>query len=69
MRSESRFKISWTKLLATKLYVDISIIEAPFFLEEIKKATFDLRANKAPSSNDFPIFFSSRNTRLQLVLT
>ena len=37
--------------------MDLSSIEGPFSLEEIRKATFDLWADKALSPDGFPIFF------------
>ena len=39
------------------MHVDLSSITGPFSLKEIRKATFDLGADKAPGPDGFPIFF------------
>ena len=54
---DSGFKISWSKLLASKTNVDLSSLDAPFTIEEVRKATFELGADKAPGPDVFPIFF------------
>lgn len=37
--------------------MDLSILEYPFSFEEIKKAVFELRGDKAPGLDGFPIHF------------
>ena len=52
-----RFKFNWSKLLASKPKVDLSKLENPFTLHEVKRVTFDLDAGKALGPNGFMIFF------------
>lgn len=54
---DSGFKVECSKLLANKMHEDLSSLESPFSLEEIRKATFDLGTNKAHFCYGFPIFF------------
>lgn len=37
--------------------VDLTALKAPFLLEEIKRATFELGADKTLGQDSFPIFF------------
>lgn len=45
------------RLLAFKMHVDLSYLEQPFRLDEIKCAVFELGSNKAPGPDGFPIHF------------
>lgn len=56
-RRASRLQVDLQKLLAHKEQVDLSHLERPFSLKEIKKAVFDLGENKAPGPDGFPIQF------------
>lgn len=46
-RRNSRFRVDFEKLLENKLHVELSHLERPFSLEEIKSMVFDLGGNKA----------------------
>lgn len=48
---------SWSALLRNKYFPKLSSLEAPFSREEIKRATFDLGADKALRPDGFPISF------------
>lgn len=40
-----------------KNFVDLSQLERPFLIEEVKTAVFDLGKNKAPGPDGFPLLF------------
>lgn len=48
-------KINWTNLLGPKSQHDIFILDCPFLHDEIKKVVFNLKAEKAPWPDGFPI--------------
>lgn len=56
-KSHSRFHFDWDRLLLNKDMIDLTALEAPFTQDEIKRATFELGADKAPGPDGFPIFF------------
>lgn len=56
-RHRNRFTFDWSWLLSKKLFVDISMLEAPFKDEEIKNGAFDLGLDKAPGPDGFPLSF------------
>ncbi|XP_039135703.1 uncharacterized protein LOC120273121 [Dioscorea cayenensis subsp. rotundata] len=56
-RRNFRFKVDLGNLLRNKSFVDLSSLERPFTLEEVKRAVFDLGSDKAPGSDGFPMFF------------
>lgn len=60
-KRKSRFKINWSRLLAHKFHIDLSLLENP--LEEIKIGTFELNQDKAISTNGFP-FLSFKKTNM-----
>lgn len=45
------------RLLINKDGVNLSYLERPFTLEEVKKAVFDLGSDKAPGPDGFPMMF------------
>lgn len=45
------------RLFANKRLVDLSCLERPFILDEIKRVVFDLGGDKAPGPDGFPIQF------------
>ncbi|XP_039116779.1 uncharacterized protein LOC120252722, partial [Dioscorea cayenensis subsp. rotundata] len=53
----SRLHFDWNKIFLNKARIDLLALEAPFDQEEIKKATFDLGADKASGPDGFPMFF------------
>ncbi|XP_039123619.1 uncharacterized protein LOC120260245 [Dioscorea cayenensis subsp. rotundata] len=56
-RRTFRFKVELCNLLKNKAFVDLSSLERPFTLEEVKRAVFDLGSDKASGSDGFPMFF------------
>ncbi|XP_039145636.1 uncharacterized protein LOC120282866 [Dioscorea cayenensis subsp. rotundata] len=52
-----RFKVDLNRLLTNKARVDLSQLERPFTIEEVKKAVFDLGSDKAPGPDGFPLLF------------
>lgn len=56
-RRATNFKIDFQKLFQAKTPVDLAMLERPFSREEIKKAVFDLGADKAPGPDGFPLHF------------
>lgn len=52
-----RFKVDLHRLLFHEEKVDLSLLEQPFTLEEVKKAVFDLGSDKAPGPDGFPMLF------------
>lgn len=44
-------------LLKNKASIDLSFLESPFTLEEVKRAVFELGSDKAPGPDGFPIHF------------
>ncbi|XP_039120313.1 uncharacterized protein LOC120256691 [Dioscorea cayenensis subsp. rotundata] len=52
-----RFKADLNRLLRNKARVDLSHLERPFSMEEVKKAVFDLGSDKAPGPDGFPMMF------------
>ncbi|XP_039126955.1 uncharacterized protein LOC120263117 [Dioscorea cayenensis subsp. rotundata] len=56
-RRSNRFQVDLHKLFAHKSSVDLTDLERPFSLEEIKKAVFDLGGDKAPGPDGFPLHF------------
>ncbi|XP_039144849.1 uncharacterized protein LOC120282161 [Dioscorea cayenensis subsp. rotundata] len=52
-----RHRINWTTLLGSKGMHNLSNLDAPFTLEEIKVAVFGMRADKAPGPDGFPMLF------------
>ncbi|XP_039136364.1 uncharacterized protein LOC120273726 [Dioscorea cayenensis subsp. rotundata] len=57
LRKTFRFKVDLHNLLMNKAPVDLSFLERPFSLEEVKRVVFDLGSDKAPGPDGFPIFF------------
>lgn len=57
-RRASRFRVDLRKLLAHKRQVDLSPLERPFSLEEIKEAVFNLGRDKALGQRVFRCNFS-----------
>lgn len=53
----NRFLLDWHYLFDYKERFDLSFLEQPFSLEEIKLAVFILNADKAPGPNGFTMFF------------
>lgn len=56
-KRDNRIKVDLEKLLAFRGRVDLTHLEQPFSLEEIKCAVFELGSNKAPGPDGFPIHF------------
>lgn len=56
---DCRFKINWQHLFSLKSPVDLSNLEVPFSVDEIKEAMFALGADKSPGPDGFPILFSN----------
>lgn len=54
------FKINWSLCLGAKYHHDLSSLDSPFSHVEIKRAVFELSADKAPGPDGFPIFFLSK---------
>lgn len=52
-----RIKINWLTLLGSKAHHDLSSLNNPFTHEEIRRAAFDMKADKAPGPNGILIFF------------
>ncbi|XP_039146845.1 uncharacterized protein LOC120284106 [Dioscorea cayenensis subsp. rotundata] len=52
-----RFKVDLRDLLKNKASVDLSFLECPFTLEEVKRAVFDHGSDKAPGPDGFPMHF------------
>ena len=59
-----RFVIDWHALFAHKDKVNLTFLEWPFTLEEIKTATFALSANKALEPDGFRILFFQKHWNL-----
>lgn len=57
---ENQFKINWRHLLSFKDPVDLSHLEVPFSVDEIKEAVLALGADKALGPDGFPVFFFQR---------
>lgn len=57
-----RFQFSWPRLLSSEQRINLTPLEDPFIVEEVKKITFELRTNKALGPNNFPIFFGFSHT-------
>ncbi|XP_039136185.1 uncharacterized protein LOC120273588 [Dioscorea cayenensis subsp. rotundata] len=53
-KRDNRLIFDWSTLLSRKSIINLEDLEAPFSVEEIKMATMDLAANKAPRPDDFP---------------
>lgn len=51
------FLLDWQSLFNYKAQVDLSSLELPFTIKEIKQATFDLNSYKALSPDGFSMFF------------
>lgn len=49
----SRFRIDFQKLFKNKISVDLTQLERPFTLEEVKREVFDLGGDKAPGPDGF----------------
>ncbi|XP_039123300.1 uncharacterized protein LOC120259908 [Dioscorea cayenensis subsp. rotundata] len=62
----SRLRIDFQRLFQLKTAVDLNGLEAPFSVEEIKRAMFDLGGDKAPGPDGFPLHFLS-NSRTRSV--
>ncbi|XP_039126606.1 uncharacterized protein LOC120262766 [Dioscorea cayenensis subsp. rotundata] len=56
-RRPSKFKINFQKLFHLKTPVDLSTLDRPFTLEEVRKAVFELGRDKAPGPDGFPLIF------------
>lgn len=52
-----RFRVDFQKLLVNKLPVDLSQLDRPFTLEEIKGVVFELGRDKAPKPDGCPLYF------------
>lgn len=63
LKNSSRFKTDFRKLLANKTRVDLSQLERPFTLEEIKSAMFDLEGIKHRARMAFPCSFLDNSGR------
>lgn len=57
LKRSNQFMIDFRKLLVNKNFVDLSQLERPFLIEEVKTAVFDLGKNKAPGPDGFPLLF------------
>lgn len=55
IKRASRFRVNFKKLLENKWQVDLSHLEQPFMLKEIKGAVFELGGDKAPGTDGFPL--------------
>ena len=56
-----RFLLDWQNLFVYNERLDLSSLEWPFTLEEIKQAVFELGADKAPGPDGFPMFFFQKH--------
>ncbi|XP_039130342.1 uncharacterized protein LOC120266746 [Dioscorea cayenensis subsp. rotundata] len=56
-RRPFRFKVDLDNLFKNKASVDLSFLELPFTIEEVKRAVFDLGSDKAPGPDGFPMSF------------
>lgn len=60
-KRDFHFLVDWSHHFNYNTQIDLIDLEATFSLEEIKKATFDLDAYKAPSPNGFPLAFFQKH--------
>lgn len=52
-KGDFRFKVDYRKLFSTKVDLDLSQLERPFSLDEIKRTVLDLGGNKASGLDGF----------------
>lgn len=55
------FLVDWSHFFIHKPQIDLNFLEIPFSLEESKKATFNLRVDKALGPDGFPMAFFQKH--------